>query len=65
MQASNIQYRCDVRKEKYIYAKCKYRRCHAAITYKLNEDAFQMTKITVTHNHSAIGAKSSAYRKAE
>jgi hypothetical protein len=49
---SNIEYRCVVRKSIYLYARCKYKKCPSYLTYRKNEDVFQLVKFINTHNHS-------------
>lgn len=46
LQLSKISYRCVSRKGKYIYAKCKFRKCPAFLRFHQNEGQFGLVKFT-------------------
>ena len=62
---SNIAYRYVVRKNLYLYAKCKYKKCPSYLTYRKNEDVFQLAKFSNSHNHSHTQTRRLQYSKIE
>ena len=63
---SSIKYRYNYRKERYIYARCKFKNCRAYLTYHKNEgDNFSLAKFCHEHSHSSLGTRASLYKAIE
>ena len=64
--SSNIMYRCSIKKQKYMYANCRYNKCSAFLAYRLNEEeSFALSRYNSTHSHTALGSKATFYRQIE
>ena len=64
--SSNIKYRSSIRKQKYIYSRCKFKNCSAYLTYHINEEEhFVLSKYCNSHNHTSLGTRASLYKAIE
>jgi hypothetical protein len=62
---SNMKYKINIRKQKYLYAKCKFKKCLSYLNYHLNEEVFQLIKYSNIHNHDEYQVKRGIYLKIE
>ena len=61
--SSEIKYRLTLCKQRYLYARCKYKRCRALLSYKLTEGVFQLIKYNNQHNHLSDRPRNGHYAR--
>jgi hypothetical protein len=63
LNGSSVNYRCAIRKEIYLYAKCKYKGCPSYLNYRKNEELFQLVKFSNAHSHGINEVRKHRYSK--
>jgi hypothetical protein len=62
---SNMTFKINIRKQKYLYAKCKFNKCIAYLNYRMNGEIFQLVKYNNVHNHDGYTVRQGIYSNIE